>query len=136
MRERAPVDRLGAACRIEHRRERRRALAGGAGARRQRAAANAYARRLQLYRGLIRPDELLTPADTADVQVATLSYGLGNWYLVRGDTARAREAFDRAIRSGAWPAFGFIVAERELARMRLPVRKDPENQTPAPRPRS
>src|SRR5262249_34680390 len=50
-------------------------------------ATNAYARRLKLYRGEIGPDEVFTPADTADVQVATLSYGLGNWYLVRGDTA-------------------------------------------------
>lgn len=82
------------------------------------ATTNAYARRLMLYRGLIRPDELFTPADTADVQVATLSYGLGNWYLVQGDTARARMAFERAIRSGGWPGFGFIVAERELARLR------------------
>jgi tetratricopeptide (TPR) repeat protein len=44
---------------------------------------NAYARRLTLYRGEISPDQVFTPADTADVQVATLSFGLGNWYLVR-----------------------------------------------------
>jgi hypothetical protein len=78
---------------------------------------NAYAQRLRLYRGLIPPDSVFTPADTADVQVATLSYGLGNWYLVRGDTTRARAWFERAIRSGGWPAFGFIVAELELRRM-------------------
>jgi tetratricopeptide (TPR) repeat protein len=80
--------------------------------------ANAYARRLKLYRGEIPPDSLLTPADTADVQSATLSYGLGNWYLVRGDTARAREWFERSIRSGGWPAFGFIISEVELRRLR------------------
>ena len=79
--------------------------------------ANAYARRLKLYRGEIGPDELFTPGDTADVQVATLSYGLGNWHLVRGDTARAREWFQRAISSGGWPAFGFIISELELRRL-------------------
>ena len=79
---------------------------------------NAYARRLRLYRGLLSPDSVFTPADTADVQVATLSYGLGDWFLVRGDTTQARAWFERAIRSGGWPAFGFIVAERELRRMR------------------
>ena len=75
---------------------------------------NAYAQRLRLYRGLIGPDEVLGPADTADVQVATLSYGIGNWYLVRGDTARAREWFERSVASGGWPGFGFIMSELEL----------------------
>jgi tetratricopeptide (TPR) repeat protein len=79
---------------------------------------NAYARRLKLYRGEIGPDEVFTPADTADVQVATLSYGLGNWYLVRGDTTRARQYFVRSVRSGGWPGFGFIVSEVELRRLR------------------
>jgi len=79
---------------------------------------NAYAQRLRLYRGLIPPDSVFTPADTADVQVATLSYGLGNWFLVRGDTTQARAWFERAIRSGGWPAFGFIVSEIELRRVR------------------
>jgi len=80
--------------------------------------ANAYARRLKLYRGEIGPDSVFTPADTGDVQVATLSYGIGNWYLVRGDTTRARQWFDRSIRSGGWPAFGFIISEIELRRLR------------------
>jgi hypothetical protein len=79
---------------------------------------NAYARRLQLYRGQIGPDDVLTQADTGDVAVATLSYGVGNWYVVRGDTTRARDWFERSIRSGGWPAFGFIVSEIELQRLR------------------
>jgi tetratricopeptide (TPR) repeat protein len=79
---------------------------------------NAYTRRLQLYRGEIGPDAVLTPADTEDVQVATLAYGLGNWYLVRGDKAQARTWFERSIRSGGWPGFGFIVSEVELRRLR------------------
>jgi tetratricopeptide (TPR) repeat protein len=79
---------------------------------------NAYTRRLQLYRGEITPEQVFTPADTADVQVATLSYGLGNWYLVRGDTARAKTYFERAVRSAGWPGFGFIMSEVELRRLR------------------
>ena len=84
--------------------------------------ANAYARRLKLYRGEIGPDSVFTSADTADVQAATLAYGLGNWYLVRGDTARARDWFERSVRSGGWPAFGFIVSEIELRRLRKGTR--------------
>jgi hypothetical protein len=47
-----------------------------------------------------------------------LLYGVGNWYLVRGDTVRARDWFKRAVASGGWPAFGFLAAEAELARLR------------------
>jgi tetratricopeptide (TPR) repeat protein len=79
---------------------------------------NAYTRRLQLYRGEIGPDAVVTPADTEDVQVATLAYGLGNWHLVRGDKAQARQWFERSIQSGGWPGFGFIVSEVELRRLR------------------
>lgn len=78
--------------------------------------ANAYARRLKLYRGEIGPDDVFTPADTADVQAATLAFGIGNWYLVSGDTARARAWFERSIKSGGWPGFGFIVSEVDLKR--------------------
>jgi len=78
---------------------------------------NAYTRRLQLYRGEIGPEALFTAADTADVQVATLAYGLGNWYLVRGDKAQARRSFERSVQSGGWPAFGFIASEAELRRL-------------------
>jgi tetratricopeptide (TPR) repeat protein len=77
----------------------------------------AYVSRLRLYRGEIGPDALLTAADTADVQIATLSYGLGNWLLARGDSVGAKAAFQRAVQSGGWPGFGFIVSEVELARM-------------------
>jgi len=80
--------------------------------------ANAYAQRLRLYRGEIGPDQVITPADTADVQAATLAFGVGNWYVVRGDTARARPWFERSIRSGGWPGFGFILSEVELRRLR------------------
>jgi len=82
------------------------------------AANNAYTRRLALYRGQLTPDQVLTPADTGDVNIATLSYGVGNWLLLRGDTLQARSWFDRSIRSGGWPAFGFIASEAELRRLR------------------
>ena len=78
---------------------------------------NAYTRRLKLYRGEIGPDAVVTAADTDDVQVATLAYGLGNWHLIRGDQAQARKWFERSVQSGGWPAFGFIASETELRRL-------------------
>lgn len=83
----------------------------------------AYRQRLRLYRGEIGPDSVLAPGDTSDVAVATLGYGIGNWYLVRGDTAQARHWFERAIASGGWPAFGFMAAEADLARLRATGRR-------------
>lgn len=80
-------------------------------------ATNAYARRLRMYRRELAPEALFTASDTGDVDVATLAFGLGNWYMVQGDTARARPQFQRSIRSGGWPAFGFIASETELARI-------------------
>lgn len=77
-----------------------------------------YTRRLQLYAGAVAPENVLTAADTDDVQIATLSYGLGNWYLTHGDKKQARAWFERAVASGGWPAFGFILAEADLQRLR------------------
>jgi tetratricopeptide (TPR) repeat protein len=80
---------------------------------------NAYTRRLQLYRGVIGPEAVVTPADTDEVQIATLAFGLGNWYLIRGDKAQARAWFERSVKTaGGWPGFGFILSEVELGRMR------------------
>jgi tetratricopeptide (TPR) repeat protein len=79
---------------------------------------NAYSQRIAMYRGLTKPEDLITPADTADVQVATLNFGLGNYYLVKGDKAKARAAFEKSIASGGWPGFGFIMSEVELKRLK------------------
>ena len=77
-----------------------------------------YTRRLQLYAGEVTPDKLLTSADTDGVQIATLSYGAGNWLLVQGDKTGARAWFERAVQTDGWPAFGFILAEAELRRLK------------------
>jgi tetratricopeptide (TPR) repeat protein len=82
------------------------------------ATTAAYARRLKLYRGEIGPEALITAKDTGDVDLATLAYGLGNWYLVHGDVANAKAQFERSINSGGWPAFGFIVSEVDLKRVK------------------
>jgi hypothetical protein len=77
----------------------------------------AYTKRVQLYRGEITPEQLITAGDTAGLQVATLRFGLGNWYLVQGDTARALAQFRAAVGTTGWAGFGFIVSEVELRRL-------------------
>lgn len=81
------------------------------------APADAYEKRMALYRGRLTPDDILSRADTASTVRATLTHGVGQWSLIRGDTALARRWFERSLTTGAWPSFGFIAAEVELARL-------------------
>lgn len=75
---------------------------------------HAYHQRLLMYRRELDPESLLA-ADTDDpVQIATFGYGVGNWYLVQGDTARANQIFRRILEGPNWAAFGYIAAEAEL----------------------
>jgi len=77
---------------------------------------DAYHRRLLMYKGEIPADSLIA-MDTEDpVQIATYGYGVGNWHFYNGDTARAREIFQRIRRASNWAAFGYIAAEADLSR--------------------
>ena len=75
-----------------------------------------YHRRLLMYKGLATPESLLDIADGDATTIATQGYGVGNYYLVRGDVERAREIFMRVVAGSGWNAFGSIAAEAELAR--------------------
>jgi len=77
---------------------------------------SAYHARLLMYKGLRSPESVLNLNTADDVQIATQGYGVGNWYLVNGDKAKAREIFERVVSGRAWPAFGFIAAEADLKR--------------------
>jgi hypothetical protein len=48
---------------------------------------------------------------------ATQGYGVGNYFYVSGDRARARQIFEKVISGRQWNAVGFIAAEADLRRM-------------------
>jgi tetratricopeptide (TPR) repeat protein len=75
-------------------------------------------RRLLMYKGLEKPEALLDTAKADDTTIATQGYGVGNYYFVTGNAARAREVFQKVTSGGGWNAFGFIAAEADLARMK------------------
>ena len=80
----------------------------------------AYHRRLLMYKGEMPPDSLLHADPAADdraLQLATQGYGVGNWYLAYGDSAKAESIFREVIGGSYWPAFGYIAAEADLQRM-------------------
>jgi tetratricopeptide (TPR) repeat protein len=74
----------------------------------------AYHARLLMYKGLRTPESVLNLNTADDIQIATQGYGVGNWYLVNGDKAKAKEIYDRIVAGKAWAAFGFIAAEADL----------------------
>jgi tetratricopeptide (TPR) repeat protein len=76
----------------------------------------AYHRLLLMYKGTLPVDSLLSATSSAALDDVTTAYGVGNWYLYNGDTARAEEIFRRIVATGNWAAFGAIAAEAELAR--------------------
>jgi tetratricopeptide (TPR) repeat protein len=77
-----------------------------------------YHRRLLMYKGLEKPEALLDTAKADDTTIATQGYGVGNYYFVTGDKAKAREVFEKVTSGGGWNAFGYIAAEADLNRMR------------------
>ncbi len=74
-----------------------------------------YLRLLLLYKAEVAAADLLG-ADAADLDRATLGFGLGHWYLVRGDQTRAEEIWQGVTTTPQWAAFGYIAAEAELFR--------------------
>jgi dipeptidyl aminopeptidase/acylaminoacyl peptidase/tetratricopeptide (TPR) repeat protein len=77
---------------------------------------DAYWNRLLMYKGEKSADALLG-ASSDPLDVATYGYGIGNWHLYNGRREQALEVFRRVVAGEMWPAFGFIAAEAELARL-------------------
>ncbi|HZM86019.1 MAG TPA: tetratricopeptide repeat protein [Blastocatellia bacterium] len=76
-----------------------------------------YFDRLMLYKGLKKETDILNDKLT-DLELATVGYGIANWYLYNGDKAKAKELFQKITSGKYWPAFGFIAAETELTRIK------------------
>lgn len=82
---------------------------------------DAYYRRLQMYQGKISPSDLITASGESDdqrLQYVTQGYGLGNYYLTKGDTLIAQSVFQRVLETGYWSAFGYIASEMEMAKLK------------------
>lgn len=74
----------------------------------------AYARRIRLYRGELTPEAVVAGGDTSAVQQATLNFGVAQWHLVAGNTAAAKANLEAAVATKGWPAFAYLLAERQL----------------------
>lgn len=81
---------------------------------------DAYFKRILMYKGEIKPEELLDLDGDSDLaselNLVTQGYGVANWYLYNGDEDKAQELFKRIVDNSYWAAFGYIAAEAELNR--------------------
>lgn len=80
-------------------------------------SAQLYFNRLLFYKGLKMESELVA-AKLEDIQLSTLSYGIGNFHLYNGRPKEAKPYFEKAVSTTAWPALAFIVGEVDLKRLR------------------
>ncbi|MEO1083496.1 MAG: tetratricopeptide repeat protein [Acidobacteriota bacterium] len=79
-----------------------------------------YHRLLLGFKGELDLDDVLAEARARGPQsAATVGYGVGAWRLVKGDgsdgPAAAREVWRAVVEGEAWPSFGHLAAEAELA---------------------
>ncbi|HEX2206832.1 MAG TPA: hypothetical protein VHG93_04065 [Longimicrobium sp.] len=77
---------------------------------------DSYYRRLLMYKGVLAPESLLAQSGESTT-LATLQYGVGNWYLYNDRPDEAEEIFWRITSAEDWAPFGYIAAEADLRRM-------------------
>jgi tetratricopeptide (TPR) repeat protein len=73
----------------------------------------AYADLCGMYKGWISADSLAAKGAGSPSQDA-MRYGLANWHLYHGDTARARQLMEGLMEEKAFTSFGYLAAESDL----------------------
>lgn len=72
-----------------------------------------YADLYELYQGWI-PVDSLTQDGPGNPSNDAVSYGVANWYLYHGDTAKARQMMEELVDEKAFTSFGYLAAESDL----------------------
>jgi tetratricopeptide (TPR) repeat protein len=77
----------------------------------------AYHRLLLMYKGELKPSDILPDQETPTLENVTTAYGVANWHLYDGRKDEAAKLFQQitAVKS-QWTSFGYLAAEAELAR--------------------
>lgn len=73
--------------------------------------------RVGLYRGELRPEDLLRHDTTSPLALATLGYGVGAWYVCEGFTGAAARTWQRVVDHGDWASSGVVAAEIGLQQL-------------------
>ena len=83
---------------------------------------DSYHRLLLLFGGRLSPAALLNADEEATDPLAnaTVGYGVGSWYALTSRPDEADRAWRTVLSGTQWSAFGYIVAEAEIARTAAP----------------
>ncbi|NHJ46960.1 MAG: hypothetical protein FK733_04150 [Asgard group archaeon] len=74
---------------------------------------------LLMYKGKIDPEELLEKArQQGGFALATVGYGIANWYYYNKQEAKAIELFNEIMKLKNWASFGYIAAENDLKKIK------------------
>jgi tetratricopeptide (TPR) repeat protein len=76
---------------------------------------HSYLNRIKLYKGQLKPEDLLDEGDSNTLNLLTQGYGVAMWYYHAGETDRAKSILSDIIETNYWAAFGYIAAEAEIA---------------------
>jgi tetratricopeptide (TPR) repeat protein len=78
-----------------------------------------YLKLIKLNRNEVTADALLSEigGDANTLKSATLGYGVGIYFLNKGETEKALKIFRRIVAGNQWGSFGLIAAEAELKRL-------------------
>ena len=80
-----------------------------------------YHKLLLMYKGETTPDEVMKEArNQGPLAVATVGYGVGNWYLYNEKEEKAVEVYNEILDTRGWSGFGYIAAEADLKWLSLP----------------
>lgn len=84
-----------------------------------------YLNLIRLFQGSKSETAILPPEpapgntdEEAELRFDTVAYGIGNWHLYNGDSAKAQDYFQRVLKGHVWITWGFVGAEVEVARAR------------------
>ena len=73
-----------------------------------------YFRRLLLFNGKIKPEELIDeskPIEQLSLTELTKLYGLANWYAYNGNKEKAKTLYSKILLSKEWAGFAYACAE-------------------------
>ena len=78
-----------------------------------------YHNLMRMYKGELQPKMLLEQArKNGSMELATVGYGVANWYFYNGDKITAKNILKEIHSTDGWASFGYIAAEVLLKKMK------------------
>lgn len=75
----------------------------------------AYYQLCLFYKGELSEEDIFEESSSDSVNAA-VEYGVANYYFYNGEKARAKEIYERMLKSKGWASFGYIAAEADYVR--------------------